>query len=309
MASSYSRRKFLKHTAGSVAGLALATTDLTLGDVWAAADRKPRKLAHVLSDETYSLRELIAQRKLSLLTAAAFHKKLDIKGVSLNDLYFDSWDRDYLDKIKQSFHDNDRIITCLIMEGELATPDAEARRKQIESNTAKLKAAGYLGAPVVRMNLGGVSRGESNLKHGVDRCVSAFKGMLPLARDLGVRITIENHGGVSGTVEGILAVVQGTDPKWVGSLLDFGNPPVRFNPAVFAKLAPYAYHTHVKARGFKADGEAVGADYGKLLGILKKDKYGGAVSVEWGGRSKLPPVEGVEKMRDLIRKHWPELAN
>jgi sugar phosphate isomerase/epimerase len=309
MASAYSRRRFLKSTAGGVAGLALASTDLTLGDAWAAAAKKPRKLAHVLSDETYSLRDMIEQRKLTLLTAAAFHKKLDIKGVSLNDMFFKSWDKDYLDKIKQSFQDNDRVITCLIMEGELAMADADARRKQIDSDTAKLKAAGYLGAPVVRINLGGVGRGEDNLKEGVDRCVAAFKEMLPLAKDLGIRITIENHGGVSGTVEGILAVIQGTDPKWVGSLLDFGNPPVRFDAKVFAKLAPYAYHTHLKARGFKADGEAVGADYGKLLGILKKDKYAGAVSVEWGGRSKLPPVEGVEKMRDLIRKHWPELPN
>jgi sugar phosphate isomerase/epimerase len=306
MPRSYSRRKFLTTTA---AGLALATTDLTLGDVWAAADRKPRKLAHVLSDETYSLRELIGQGKLSLLTSAAFHKKLGIRGVSLNDMFFKSWDKDYLDKIKQTFQDNDRVLTCLIMEGELATADADARRRQIDSNTAKLKAAGYLGAPVVRMNLGGVGRGESNMKQGVDRCVAAFKEMLPLARDLGVRITIENHGGVSGTVEGIIAVIQGTNPKWVGSLLDFGNPPVRFKPDVFAKLAPYAYHTHVKARGFKADGEALGADYGRLLGILKKHRYAGAVSIEWGGRSQLPPVEGVEKMRDLIHKHWPELTN
>ena len=74
---------------------------------------------------------------------------------------------------------------------------------------AKLKAAGYLGAPVVRMNLGSVDTGEDNRKEGVERCIAAFKKMLPLAMDLGIRITIENHGGVSGTVEGILDVASG----------------------------------------------------------------------------------------------------
>jgi hypothetical protein len=43
----------------------------------------------------------------------------------------------------------------------------------------------HLGAPVVRMNLGSVPRGEDNRKQGVDRCVQALNQMLPLASDLG----------------------------------------------------------------------------------------------------------------------------
>jgi sugar phosphate isomerase/epimerase len=122
-----------------------------------------------------------------------------------------------------------------------------------------------------------------------------------------VRITIENHGGVSGTVEGILAVINQTDPKWVGSLLDFGNAPVGQKPEVFAKLTPYAYHVHAKLEDFKPDGEATDSDYGKLLGILGKDKYQGAVSIEWEGKGDA--VTGVKKSRDLILKHWPDLPN
>ncbi len=306
--SSVSRRQFLQASAAGAAGLTLASTDLTLRQVWAANDQKPHKLRHCLSDETYSLRSLISRGKMNLLNTAALHKKLDIKGVSLNDMYFKSWDRAYLDQILDSFKANDRVITCLIMEGNLATASKEARRKQIKSNTAKLKAAGYLGAPVVRMNLGHVDHGEDDRKEGVDRCVAAFKEMLPLARDLGIRITIENHGGVSGTVEGILAVINGTDPKWVGSLLDFGNPPVGEQPQIFAKLAPHAYHCHAKLEDFKANGEATNADYGKLLNILKADRYRGAVSIEWEGRNH-PAIEGVKMTRDLIRKHWPELPD
>jgi sugar phosphate isomerase/epimerase len=295
----------MKMTGGMAGGVVLAS--IKPFALLAAENGEPLKLRHVLSNETYSFRALIGAGKLSLLTAAEFHKKLNIKGVSLNDLYFESWEKDYLDKILDSFKANDRLITCLIMEGNLATPKEEARKKQIENNTMKLKAAGYLRAPVVRMNLGGVGKGENDLKQGVDRCVAAFKQMLPLAKDLGVRITIENHGGVSGTVEGILAVINQTDPKWVGSLLDFGNAPVGQKPEVFAKLAPYAYHVHAKLEDFKPDGEATDSDYGKLLGILGKDKYQGAVSIEWEGKGDA--VTGVKKSRDLILKHWPDLPN
>jgi len=306
MRDSLPRREFMK-LALSMAGSLTMTKMTRFAKLSAAESNEPRQLAHVLSNETYSFRDLIGAGKLSLLTAAEFHKKLNIKGVSLNDMYFESWENNYLDKILDSFKANDRIITCLIMEGDLATANEDARKKQIEDDTMKLKAAGYLKAPVVRMNLGGVGKGEDNQKQGVDRCVAAFKQMLPLAKDLGVRITIENHGGVSGTIDGILAVINQTDPKWVGSLLDFGNPPVRQKPEIFAKLAPYAYHVHAKLKDFKPDGEATDSDYGKLLGILKANKYAGAVSIEWEGKGDA--LTGVEKSRDLILKHWSDLPN
>jgi len=286
------------------AGAALVADTISNRRAWAA---EPHRLRHVLSNETYSLRDEIRTGKLSLLTAAEFYKNtLGIRGVSLNDMYFKSWDEGYLRQIVESMKANDRVVTCLIMEGNLATADAEARKRQIASNTTKLRAAAVLGAPVVRMNLGAVGRGEDNRKEGVDRSVAAFKEMLPVARDLGIRITIENHGGVSGTVDGIMAVIQGTDPKWVGSLLDFGNPPVNEDPEVFGKLAPFAYHTHAKLASFKPDGEATNADYSALLGILKKVRFPGAVSVEWEGQGEAITIK---KTRDLVLKHWPELPN
>jgi len=296
-----SRRAFL------ASGLAVAATDLSLKQVFAKQAKEPKALVHCLSNETYSLRALYGQKKITHHTTAEFHKDLKIKGVSLNDMYFESWDKAYLDKILETFKAADRWITCLIMEGNLATASEEKRKKQIESNTAKLKAAGYLGAPVVRMNLGKVDKGENDEKEGVERCISAFKEMLPLAMDLGVRITIENHGGVSGSIDGILAVIKGSDPKWAGSLLDLGNPPVSHKPENVERLVPHAYHTHAKLADFKEDGEATNSDYGKLLGILKAAKYRGAVSVEWEGKGEA--VEGIKKTRALILKHWPQLPN
>src|SRR5215831_2160817 len=290
MNQSFSRRQFL--AAGS--GLSVAT-GLTLRQVWAAQAKEPKKLIHCLSNETYSFRKLYGEDKLSHLSVAEFHKNLGIRGVSLNDLYFKSWDKDYLDKILESFKVHDRKITCLIMEGNLAMRDENRRARQIDSDMEKLKAAGYLGVPVVRVNLGSVDAGEDNLKEGVDRCIAAFKKMLPLAMDLGIRMTIENHGGVSGTVEGIVAVIRGTAPKWVGSNLDFGNAPVNQNPDVFARLVPYAYHTHAKLDDFKENGEATNSDYARLLGMLKSAQYAGAVSIEWEGNGEA--VDGVKKMR------------
>jgi len=297
----FTRRRFL------VAGAALATTGLTFREARAARRAEPRKLLHCLSNEAYSFDRLFEQGKLTLLTLPELQKSLDIRGASLHEIYFKSWEKEYLDRILESFKSNGRRISALIIGGNLATANEEARKKQIESNIAKLKAAAYLGAPVVRMNPGGVAKGEDSAREGIDRVVAAFKQILPVAQDLGVRLTMENHGGVAASVENILEVIRRTDPSWMGCTLDFGNEPVRQNPEVFKRLAPWAWHTHAKLESFKADGEATDSDYGKLLGILKGQAYPGAVSIEWEGKGEA--IDGVKRTRALILKHWPDLPN
>jgi sugar phosphate isomerase/epimerase len=142
---------------------------------------------------------------------------------------------------------------------------------------------------------------------GVTNCIDSFKRLLPLAKELDIKMTIENHGGVSRTSEYILQIIRGTDPQWVGSCLDFMNWPhspdqIHVLYESCQALAPHAYHTHAKCLTFKPDGEETTVDYARLLGYLKAAKYKGAISMEFEGPGD--PVEGVKKSRDLIIKHW-----
>lgn len=300
-ASLFTRRRFLW------TGATLATTSLTFRQVWSAQAREPRKLLHCLSNEAYSFNRLFEEKRLNLSSIAELHQSLDIRGVSVHENYFESWEKDYLDRILETFKRHERHLTGVMIGGNLATANEEARKRQIESDIAKLKCAAYLGVPVVRVNPGGVGKGEDNAKEGVDRAVAAFKQILPVAADLGVRVTIENHGGVTSSVENVVAIIRQSDPKWLGCTLDFANDPVKQNSRVFKDLAPYAWHTHAKAESFKDDGEATDSDYGKLMGILRDVHYPGAVSIEFEGKGKA--IDGVKKTRALILKHWPDLPN
>jgi sugar phosphate isomerase/epimerase len=170
----------------------------------------------------------------------------------------------------------------------------------------KLKAAAYLGCPIVRINIGGSGDDEKDSTVGVQRVIAAFNEMLPLAKQYGIKITIENHGGVSKKADWILAVIKGTDPKWVGSCLDFGNWPDDVRYSETQKLANYAYHVHCKTHTFAPDGEETRMRYSRLLGMMKAAKYNRAVSIEFEGPGD--QVEGVKKTRDLIIKYWPELT-
>lgn len=262
----------------------------------------------ILSCDTYSLRGEFDSGKLDYLTVPKVLKDMGIPGVCYNSIWMKSYDKAYLNSIKKACKDAGVTITGFIIEGNIATLNDEAQKKQIAEDIKQLKAAAYLGAPIVRINLGGTGKGEeSDDTVGAQRCIDAFNQILPIAKQLNVKITIENHGGCSLKASTIIKIIKGTDPAWVGSCLDFGNWPPEKRNTETAKLAIYAYHCHAKAKlGFDADGEAVGMDFKFLLGCLQHAGYTGAVSIEYEGPGD--QMEGVKKSAALILKYWPELA-
>ncbi len=259
----------------------------------------------ILSCDTYSLRDYFSDGRLDYLTAPQAIKKMGIPGITYNSIWMKSYDTAYLDTIKQACADAGVVITGFIIEGNIATMDDEARDKQIAEDIEQLKAAAYLGAPIVRINLGGLGSEELDDTVGVERCIDAYNQMLPVAKQLNVKITIENHGGVSLKADTILKVINGTDPEWVGSCLDFGNWSNELRNSESAKLAPYAYHVHAKCHNFLPNGEERDADYKYLLGLLQQSNYQGAVSIEYEGEED--QMLGVEKSVALILRYWPEL--
>ncbi len=286
--------------------IALGVTFLMGGACSAKPKVKRPARKPILSCDTYSLRDYFGRKEIDFLTVPKLLKDMGIPGVAYNDIWMESWDNAYLDKIKQACKDAGMKITCLICEGNLATTDEAAWEAQIKTDEMKMRAAAYLGAPVVRLNIGGLGSAELDSTVGIQRCIAAFKRLIPLAKELNVKMTIENHGGVSKKADWILAVIKGSDPEWVGSCLDFGNFPDADRNSECAKLAPYAYHVHAKCHKFTPEGEDTNKDFNYLLGLLKDAKYSYAVSIEYEGGEdqKL----GVQKSRDLILKYWPELA-
>lgn len=272
----------------------------------AVVKAKPPVRKPILSCDAYSLRDYMGRKELTYMTLPKFLKDIGIHGVAFNDAWMESWDNAYLDKLKQVCADAGVKITALICGGNMATTNEEAWEAQIKENEARLRTAAYLGAPAVRFNIGGLGSDELDSTVGIRRCAAAFNRLVPLAKELNVKMTIENHGGVSKKADWILAVIKGSDPQWVGACLDFGNWPDAERNSESAKLARYCYHTHAKCHKFTPDGEDTNKDYKYLLGLLKEARYSYAVSIEYEGPDD--QKMGVEKSRDLILKYWPELA-
>jgi len=268
----------------------------------AFADDGKLRGGNMLSCETYSFRQLIRDGKLDMLTVPAFYREQGIKGISYNDMFFKDLSDGFIDQVKAAVKSADRVVTCYVIEGNVAMADESKRKAQIEADKTKMRAAHRLGAPLVRINLGTTGQENTDDTLGVERAIAAFKELLPIAKELKMKMSIENHGGVSKTSANIIKIIKGTDPKWVGALVDFGNFPADVRYDEVAAVAPYALTTHVKVGEFDEHGEAKSYDFPRVLEMLKKNHFKGPISIEYEGKGDA--VEGVRMTKALILKYW-----
>jgi len=100
---------------------------------------------------------------------------------------------------------------------------------------------------------------------------------------------LENHGGLTGTADGLIRILKAVDSDWVGALLDFGN--YSKDPyAEFEQTAPHTVMTHVKPTSQFGDAHDW-VDYRRVAEIMRKVGYRGFLSIEYEEPGKDAMVE------------------
>lgn len=119
-----------------------------------------------------------------------------------------------------------------------------------EQLSAMIRAATIVGSPVVRCFLGAQDErtGPVPLAEHIAECVRVLQAVTPLAREHGVKIAVENHGGVDLLARELVELVERAGPETVGVCLDTGNPPYAAEEPTLAAelLAPYTVTTHLR---------------------------------------------------------------
>lgn len=115
---------------------------------------------------------------------------------------------------------------------------------------AMIDAAVVLGSRVVRCFLGTeVDRHSSvPLERHIAECIRTLQAISGKVQDTGVRIAVENHGGVDLLARELRALIETVGFDTVGVCLDTGNPVYGGeDPLVSAEvLAPYVLTSHVR---------------------------------------------------------------
>jgi sugar phosphate isomerase/epimerase len=190
-------------------------------------------------------------------------------------------------------HRSGTQLVCWAIDSDLATNEVQKQKAYL---AAAIQAGYFLNTPLIRLTLGG----DTGDRAAFDRAVNLMSSILPVAIASGVKLAIENHGGLSGDPATLIELVERFHSPYVGVCLDFGN--FEGDPTVgLTKLAPHAIHVHAKSRAFEANGEETTIDYRACLSALKAVSYEGAISIEYEGDGDA--AAGIQRTRELIEKY------
>ncbi len=154
------------------------------------------------------------------------------------------------------------------------------RDAQLQLAREWIEHAAFLGAPVIRI-FSGRQRDGQTIEEAHRLAVEAIEEACEHATRYGVFLALENHGGLTATVEGMLKLVHDVKSPWFGVNLDTGNFHGEDIYGDLARLAPYALNVQVKVMVSGPDRGREPADFKRLAEILRKSGYRGYIVLEY----------------------------
>lgn len=220
----------------------------------------------------------------------------------------------YVNALKRRAFERGLSFPLLSIHQDFVFPARDERQKHIEHTRRCLELAARLDIPCVRLNSGRwktipsfddlmkVKGNEPPLPgytnaDAIGWCVESIEKLMPVCERLGVMLALENHWGLTTSIDTLLEIHGKVKSPWLGINMDTGNYPGDPYEGI-ERLAPHA--TIVQAKTYYGGGEwyTLDLDYKRILGILRKHNYGGWISLE---------MEGKEDARSAVAKSYAVL--
>ena len=117
----------------------------------------------------------------------------------------------------------------------------------------------------------------------------------------GIYLALENHGGITATIEQTLTLVRAVKHDWFGVNFDTGNFHSADPYADLTRLAPYAVVCQIKTEIQRAGTkQKEPADLKRLTDILREANFRGYVALEYEAEEE--PKIGVPKAVEALKK-------
>ncbi|MFT7644167.1 MAG: sugar phosphate isomerase/epimerase [Pirellulaceae bacterium] len=292
------RRTLLTGFAASAAALAIPTLD-------AAEPVKRNGVAKFkFSLAAYSYRSLLGgeKPKLTLKDFVDDCAKFGLEGTELTSYYFPkSPTPDFLRELKRHCFLMGVDVSGTAVGNDFGHPAGEKRDQQIAHVKRWVDHAEMLSAPVIRVFAGHVKKDQSpEASHKL--MVAGLEECCEYAGQHGVYLALENHGGPTSTVPGLLALVKDTKSPYLGVNLDTGNFHTEDIYGDLAKAAPYALNVQVKVVVSGADRKKLPTDFTRLAQIMKDSAYRGYIVLEYeeAGDPREESARYLDKLRDAF---------
>ncbi len=275
-----SRREFLGTSAALAAGAMLSPVAVRAIEPWNKGGAPKFKF----SMAAYSYRQYLTGKKSPRMSLEEFVRicaEQGLEGTELTSYYFpDGFDSEYLRQLKGLCFRLGLDVSGTAVGNDFCLPSGEKREEQIALVKRWIDHAEILGAPVIRIFSGKAGEGQSREEahrlavEGMEECCAYAAGH-------GVYLALENHGGLTDTVDSMLALVRDVNSPWFGVNVDSGNFHSGDVYADLAKIAPYALNVQIKV-SIKPEGSPrQPSDLSKLAGIMRDVGYRGYIVLEY----------------------------
>jgi sugar phosphate isomerase/epimerase len=203
-------------------------------------------------------------------------------GLNAADIWngmLESLDEPYLRKVKEGLEERELVLANLCVDrAHLWDLDPEVREELHRKGWEHLKAAAYLGARTMRVDIGGDRQRTTTAisDEHFELLVERYREYAQFAYDNGMKVGPENHYGAGLVPDNIIRLSEAVDHPGYGILLHSGR--WSENQEQGDKLcAKWAMHTHFDAR-------VSSTTVREAVRTLMDAGYEGYYSVEYGDK-------------------------
>lgn len=294
-----------RRTFGKIAFASTSTTLIANNSSFAIEPvKRTGKSLIKLSLAAYSFRKYLEFKgtnkpTMTLEQFAEYASEQGLGAIEPTSYYFPDTSKEFFPKYKAFCTKLGLDISGSAVGNNFCIPDAAKLKEQMTSVNEWVERCSILGCKTIRIFAGTIAKGDTEEK-AKERCINAIGQACDYAAKFGVILALENHGGITASVEQILSIVKSINHPYFGVNLDTGNFHTADPYGDLAKLAPYAVTVQVKTEIQKAGQKKEDADLKKLVDMLKAVNYRGYMALEYEANEE--PKAGVPKALEELKK-------
>jgi len=268
-------------------------------------------------------------------------RSLDADGLEMYEGFFTSFDPDYIDQVGAAISSAGFVMPMLCCSPDFTNPDADARKRAIEREVTMIGVAHRLGGKgAVCRVLSGQRYPEVGRQQGITWVVEAIEQLLPVARELGVILGLENHYKDGFWKYPEFAQKQDVFLELLDAIPERYNFGVQYDPSnaivagddpleLLRQVADRVVSMHASDRylaegttleGLRQNDGTLGYspnlrhgvtgqglnDFDTIFRILAEHNYQGWISIEDGMNGLGEMAESLAFLRRMVAKHFSE---